>query len=160
MKTKGLRKLAGKTVAAVMAACLMMMPVSVGAAVDSTGNVDTGGDNECIVSATAESEWTVTIPKHIILAVQSDETGTADYEVSVTGKIDTTHYIEVAPDTSFSMTQGDVNLTATVTQGITTFDGKTLTPETPSKASGSVAASGLRAGDYEGSFNFHISEKN
>lgn len=147
-----------KTLAAAVAVCSMCVPFAANAAVDSTGAASAPADETCNVYVSAESEWTVTIPKTIVLDVKGG-VGSANYEVSVVGNIDSTHKITVEPDASFNMTQGDENHPATVTQAVTDFSGKTLTLDTPSKAEGAVNSAGFRAGEYEGNFDFHIAEK-
>lgn len=149
-----------KTLAAAVAVCSMLVSSGdkVNAAVGSTGDVSAPAEEGCTVSASVETGWTVTIPKSIVLDVDG-ENGSAGYEVSVVGKIDSRHSITVEPDSTFSMKQGDETVPATVAQEVTAFSGKNLTMETPSKATGTVNAVGLRAGGYEGNFNFHIAEK-
>lgn len=100
------------------------------------------------------------IPKHVTLGVDREaKTGTADYTVSVRGEIEPSHSITVEPDSSFAMSSGSRQLTATVTQDVTSFGGETLTLDTPSTTDGNIAVSGLKGGTYSGSFNFHIAEK-
>lgn len=151
-----------KTLAAALAVSSMLASSGgqVYAAVDSTKDVATPSTESCNVSATLETLWSVNIPKHVTLDVDSAaKTGAADYTVSVRGQIEPSHSITVEPDSSFAMSCDDVSLTATVAQEVTSFSGKTLTLDTPSTTSGNIAVSGLKGGTYSGNFNFHIAEE-
>lgn len=138
-----------------LAVASMCMPMAVAA---ETKDVSEDAVEDCVVTASAESEWTVTIPKKIVLDVDGED-GTGSYTVSAKGKIDSTHEITVTPDAAFEMKQGDDRTAnATVTQEVTAFDGATLTLDDAQTADGEVNATGFVAGEYEGTFDFHIAE--
>lgn len=100
------------------------------------------------------------IPKHVTLDVDPTvKTGTADYTVSVRGQIEPSHDITVEPDASFAMACDDISLTATVTQGVTSFSGRDLTLDTPVQTTGNIAVGSMKGGTYSGNFDFHIAEK-
>ncbi len=145
-----------KKLIALAMVCSMCTPMSVSATTTETADVTTPTEEACSVSASKESTWTVTIPKSVTLAVEG-VSASADYEVSVRGSIDTTHSIFVKPDSGFDMTCNDVSLPATVTQEVTQFSGGNFTADTPSVVTGSITVEKIKVGEYNGSFDFHVS---
>ncbi len=146
-----------KTLVAFATICSLCVPMPVGATTADTSDINMPNDEECNVSFSASSEWTVTIPKNITMAVEG-KNASADYEVSVKGRIIPTSFVTVVPDGGFNLTQGNINIPVKVIQETTKFRGDAFTLDAPKIVTGSVAATGIIAGDYTGSFNFHIAE--
>ena len=120
----------------------------------STLSVETGeaveGTNTVSVYAQIESQYTVTMPKTITL---DSSTKTGRYTVSVEGDIAGDEAVKVAPDASFAMSQTDkANVTASITQDKTTWN----VSEFGTVGNGSISASVLTAGAWNGTFNFNV----
>ena len=130
-------------------------------AVNETQTISANETAETSVYAEVGSTFTVTIPKKITL---SGETKSGTYNVTCTGDIAGDEFISVAPASSFDMTQkGKADVTATVTQETTKFRADNYTTELEegeakmaTGATGSIAASGLTSGGWNGTFNFTI----
>ena len=130
-------------------------------AVNETQNISANETAQTSVYAEVGSTFTVTIPKKITL---SGETKSGTYNVTCTGDIAGDEFISVAPAASFDMTQkGKEDVTATVTQETTKFRADNYTTELEegeakmaTGATGSIAASGLTSGGWNGTFNFTI----
>lgn len=158
MKTKLFTHKMRKTLVAFAAVCGLLSSTTVSAA-DLTATVSKDSVESCSVSTTLSSEWSVTIPKHIVLeADSSSKTASGDYNVSVQGLIDSAHAIVVEPETSFVMSNGNKSATATVTQSVVGFSGDSFTLTEPSTTMGNVTVSGLGSGEWTGNFNFRIAE--
>ncbi|MFR5070452.1 MAG: hypothetical protein ACLTE2_12385 [Eubacteriales bacterium] len=130
-------------------------------AVNETQNISANETAQTSVYAEVGSSFTVTIPKKITL---SGETKSGTYNVTCTGDIAGDEFVSVAPDASFEMSQkGKDDVTATVAQEITKFRADNYTTELVSGeakmatgATGSITASGLTSGGWNGNFNFTI----
>jgi ribosomal protein S27AE len=113
---------------------------------------------ECDVTAEVASQFTVTIPKKIVL---SGSTKKADFEVQVKGDIAGDEAVTVKPDADFYLSStGKSDVKATVTQKVNRWASKEINLTTPVKQAGSVDASGengITAGDWSGTFTFSIS---
>ena len=102
------------------------------------------------VSYSADSTYTVTIPKTITL---NPTTKTGTYEVETAGDIAGTYVVTVTPDATFTMKQaGKADVTATVTQSVTEWTVSTLGQST----TGTIEALDLSAGSWSGTLNFTI----
>lgn len=129
--------------------------------VNETQNISANETAQTSVYAEVGSTFTVTIPKKITL---SGETKSGTYNVTCTGDIAGDEFVSVAPDASFEMSQkGKDDVTATVAQEITKFRADNYTTELVSGeakmatgATGSITASGLTSGGWNGNFNFTI----
>ena len=121
---------------------------------------------EVKVTAVKTAEFTITVPKEIVM---DGATATADYTVNVVGDIAGDQRITVQPDASFQLAEagGKANVTATITQANTTFDYNEINVDVNSDGAitagtdgktvdGSIAAPDLTAGDWSGKFNFNI----
>ena len=123
--------------------------------VNETQNISANETAQTSVYAEVGSTFTVTIPKKITL---SGETKSGTYNVTCT------EFISVTPAASFDMTQkGKADVTATVTQETTKFRADNYTTELiageakmATGATGSITASGLTSGGWNGTFNFTI----
>ena len=120
----------------------------------STLSVETGeaveGTNAVNVYAKIGSSYTVTIPKTITL---DGSTKTGSYTVSVAGDIAGDETVNVVPDASFKMSQTDkADVTASITQDKTAWK----VAEFGTAGNGSISASGLTAGAWNGTFNFNV----
>ena len=130
-------------------------------AVNETQTISSNDTAQTSVYAEVGSSFTVTIPKKITL---SGETKSGKYNVTCTGDIAGDEFVSVAPDASFEMSQkGKDDVTATVAQEITKFRADNYTTELVSGeakmatgATGSISASGLTSGGWNGNFNFTI----
>lgn len=126
------------------------------AAVESESVLTAPGISETTVYADIDTEYTVTLPKTIKLD-SADKN--SDYSVKVQGDIAGTDSILVEPEASFAMhTNGKDAVTATVTQTKTKFEASEITGD-GTTTTGSVAAPGLTAGSWNGSFNFNVKMK-
>ena len=120
----------------------------------STLSVETGeaveGTNAVNVYVEIGSSYTVTIPKTITL---DGTTKTGSYTVSVAGDIAGDETVKVVPDASFAMSQTDkADVTASITQDKTAWK----VSEFGTAGNGSISASGLTAGAWNGTFNFNV----
>ena len=108
------------------------------------------GTNAVNVYAQIGSSYTVTIPKTITL---DGSTKTGSYTVSVAGDIAGDEAVKVVPDASFKMSQTDkADVTASVTQDKTAWE----VSEFGTAGNGSISASRLTAGAWNGTFNFNV----
>ena len=145
---------------ALFMAMLMCMSVTPAyAAVEETQELNTAGTAEATVYADIDSVYTVTLPKTIKLD-SADKN--SDYSVNVKGDIAGTYMVNVVPDSSFTMsTDGKESVTANVTQTQTSFNYTELSANdgNGTTTTGSVAAPGLTAGSWNGTFNFNVEMK-
>ena len=102
------------------------------------------------VSAARSSNFTITIPKKINMAVTGSD-GRAGYRVSCQGDLAATDRITVTPPANFNMSSGSSNLVASISQDRNYFDLNMM-----SDLSGDIRVSGLTAGDWVGHFYFNI----
>lgn len=123
------------------------------ATVESNNVLTAPGTSETTVYADIDTEYTVTLPK---VAKLDKATKDSDYTVKVQGDIAGTDSIIVEPETSFAMhTNGKDDITATVSQTKTKFEASEITGDGATEA-GKIAAPGLTAGSWNGSFNFNV----
>ena len=110
---------------------------------------------EVKVTAVKTAEFTITIPKEIVM---DGETATATYEVNVVGDIAGDQTITVDPDDNFLLSEagGKADVTCTVTQDDVTFTSSQIAVVDGKTVEGSLAAPDLTAGDWAGKFNFTI----
>lgn len=90
--------------------------------------------------------YSVTIPKNITLA----SNGSADYEVKVNANINGHMNLIVLPDSSFTLTDGERNLTANVSQD------KTLFSYGEDSTTGRINVENASGGTYTGKFNWDL----
>lgn len=117
-------------------------------------------ENICQITANISSNFSVTIPKHIIL---SGGNGKGDYNVTVKGDIAATEIINVIPNDSFYLSSfgkedieafvSQLKNTFTYTDAMKTEDDKLVGTTT----TGTIEASNLTSGVWEGSFYFNLS---
>lgn len=101
------------------------------------------------VTASIANTYSVNIPKTITL---DPTTKSADFTVSVTGDLAVGNELTIVNDETFKMsTKGKDDVTATVT-----IDKNSWTLDDMTDASGTITASGLTAGDWNGTFEFKI----
>ena len=132
---------------------LLLSSSTIAFAADNTTTVTTAGTQSVTVTATIGSAFTVTIPKTIAI---NAGTKTATYTISVSGDIAGDETLAVTPAASFVMQQnGKADVTATVTQVKKSWSYSDIT-STPS-TTGTISATGLSGGAWEGSLNFTIS---
>lgn len=123
------------------------------AAVESENVLTAPGTSETTVYADIDTEYTVTLPK---VAKLDKATKDSAYTVKVQGDIAGTDSVIVEPETSFAMhTNGKDDVTATVSQTKTKFEASEITGDGVTEA-GKIAAPGLTAGSWNGSFNFNV----
>lgn len=140
-----------KIIGLIMICVLSITPAY--AAVESETSLTAPGTSETTVYADIDTEYTVTLPK---IAKLDKATKDSDYTVKVQGDIAGTDSIIVEPETSFAMhTNGKENVTATVTQTKTKFEASEIAGDGATEA-GKIAAPGLTAGSWNGSFNFNV----
>jgi len=141
------KKLIGKITAFVLAGTMMLGNVPVYA--------DTAANSGADVFATQSSNFTIRIPKQLVL---SGNEGTGAYRVAVKGNISGTDIITVTPDAEFYMKQeGKSDILATITQPKTNFtyaDG--VRPETEVISDGVIEMASISAGKWSGLFNFTV----
>lgn len=140
-----------KIIGLIMIGVLSITPAY--AAVESTTSLTAPGTSETAVYADIDAKYTVTLPKVTKL---DSATKASDYTVKVQGDIVGTDSVIVEPETSFTMhTNGKDGVTATVSQTKTKFEASEITGD-GTTITGSVAAQGLTAGSWNGSFNFYV----
>lgn len=143
-----------KIIGLIMICVLSITPAY--AAVESENVLTAPGTSETTVYADIDTEYTVTLPK---VAKLDKTTKDSDYTVKVQGDIAGTDSIIVEPETSFAMhTDGKDDVTATVSQTKTKFEASEITGDGATEA-GKIAALGLTAGSWNGSFNFNVQLK-
>lgn len=138
-----------------LAAVITINPMSVFAAdvIETQQITDENKTAQCTVTIdnTASSTFTVTVPKEI---VGSGESGVLDYEVTVEGDFAGNQYVDVVPDATVTLKQDRKDdVVANITQDKT----KWYIDEIATKGNGTITYSGIKAGTYEGQFNFDIS---
>ena len=109
------------------------------------------------VSVFKESQFTITIPKEIIVDAELLK---ADYEVNAKGDISGDQEITVIPDTEFLMSEngGKNDITAIVEQPDTKYTYEDLLGE-GTTYSGKIITEAMTAGEWVGRFNFTITLK-
>ncbi len=159
-----------------LAMCFSAMPVAAFAApgyVDSTADADTtqeqtkadqdgivGGDNSVNVYATIASNYSIQIPKTIIIDAAQK---TAAYKVIAKGDIAANEYLHITAPTSFDLLsgQGKDSVAASISHTDPQWDYAALSIKEDntlvgSNMVGSITAEDLTAGTWSGSFNFGI----
>ena len=139
------------------------------ATVNQTGDVklpdaqnDFAATESVLVKVTQPSEFTVTIPKEITLDNTSGSDYASKYTVKVAGDIAGTQTVTVEPAvTSFELTQNGktTKLTANVAQDKKEVTGTQLEQGSgviEMKDTGTVTATNVKAGTWNGTFNFNI----
>lgn len=112
-------------------------------------NVTEAGEYTATVYATKASNYTISIPKTIIL---DGQTGIGEYQISLNGDIDSNVTISVTPDASFTMSeQSGSEIEATVVQDKTEW----TQSDSSVNANGTITAE-LSAGSWTGSFKFNV----
>jgi len=141
------KKLIGKITAFVLAGTMMLGNVPIYA--------DTAANSGADVFATQSSNFTIRIPKQLVL---SGDEGTGAYRVAVKGNISGTDIITVTPDADFYMKQeGKSDILATITQLKTDFtyaDG--IRPDAEVTSDGVIEMASISAGKWSGLFNFTV----
>ena len=141
------KKLIGRVMAFMLAGTMMFSSTPVYA--------DTAANSGADVFATQSSNFTIRIPKQLVL---SGNEGTGAYRVAVKGNISGTDIITVTPDAEFYMKQeGKSDILATITQPKTNFtyaDG--VRPETEVISDGVIEMASISAGKWSGLFNFTV----
>lgn len=127
-----------------------------GTAADPT-NVWANGQivEEVKVTAVVAPEFTITIPKEIVMDGSTKE---ADYTVNVVGDIAGDQTITVTPDASFELNEdgGKDPVTCTVTQADTGFNSDEIAADGGKTVDGNLSAQDLTAGNWSGKYNFTI----
>ncbi len=143
----------------------------------ASGTVSSDSNEDCQVSVSQTSTFSVTIPKYIVLNGAAGETNDAEYDVNVTANIASDEKIVVEPPENFEMkdNSGIKTKTATITQPAYVF----VEDETKSHSfsqdssyvainrasegedgtalvEGTVAVENLTAGEWSGTFSFNI----
>ena len=119
------------------------------------------GANAVNVYAEIGESYTVTIPKTITL---DGTTKSGSYTVNVVGDIEGSKSVSVVPDASFKMSQtGKDDVTASITQAKNKFYTANSTHQLEATeenfgkdVTGTITASALTAGAWNGTFNFNI----
>lgn len=102
--------------------------------------------NPAMVTVTAEvgGQFTVTIPKEMVLTLQDDGSYQCDYTVDVDGTIADNAYVSVIPQSEINIsTQGKDGVVVSVTQGIKNFRSSTYAED----LSGSTDTTKIDAAD-------------
>ena len=120
---------------------------------EDTNNWQNGSITEEVrVNVKRASFFNITIPKEIVL---NGNNGSATYEVSITGELAGDQSLVVKPDDSFQLTEdGGKTTPVTVTQTKDTFNYQDI--DNSVKGNGTLSASGISAGNWNGRFNFNI----
>lgn len=127
------------------------------ASVDETIDIKESGSSETSVYAELGSEFLVTIPKSLTL---SGQTKSGTYTVSVEGNIAGYEKINVIPDETFTLnSQGLNSITASINQDKTSWIYSEITTDSAVIGNGTINASNLSAGKWNGTFNFNINLK-
>ena len=142
-----------KFLVAVMAMAMVATTVTpqIFATVDNTQNVTTNKSAATEVKYSQTSTFSVTVQKTITLGADK----TSSYTVDVSGDIASNENVTVTPDATVTMK--DVNsIKADVTGAITQDKTSWIYSEMDTDATGSISATGLTAGTWNGTFNFAI----
>lgn len=151
------RILATVVALAVLATTVIGSVISVSAAEHSTD-----GSAACTVSATVKSTYTVSLPATLNLVEGSGNAFSGTYTVGAKGNIDDTHYVEITPVSSFTMTGATTNKTetATVTQNATKWKRlagsgyEVIGTDDFAQTTGSVVVTLTQADAYSGDVEF------
>ena len=136
-------------------------------AIDALGNVETSvcevtqsnqTDKTTTVYAEIGSEFKVTIPKKIVL---DGATKSGTYTVTVEGDIAGLEVINVTPDSAVTLSSKDkADVIGTITQDKLNWTYSEIYTDSKILANGSISASGITAGAWNGTFNFAIKLEN
>ena len=123
-------------------------------AVNETQVITENQSADCEVYAELGSDFKVTIPKKITL---NGATKKGAYTVTCTGDIAGTEYVKVVPDETVVLSSVNLNnVTASITQDKTEWIYNEIL-ENGVIGKGSIDASGITAGAWNGTFNFNVS---
>ena len=135
--------------------------------IDELGNIETSvceitnsnqTDKTTTVYAEIGSEFKVTIPKKIVL---SGTTKSGTYTVTVEGDIAGLEVISVTPDSAVTLSSKDkADVIGTITQDKLNWTYSEIYTDSKILANGSISASGITAGAWNGTFNFAIKLEN
>ena len=136
-------------------------------AIDELGNIETSvcevtnsnqTDKTTTVYAEIGSEFKVTIPKKIVL---DGATKSGTYTVTVEGDIAGLEVINVTPDSAVTLSSKDkADVIGTITQDKLNWTYSEIYTDSKILANGSISASGITAGAWNGTFNFAIKLEN
>lgn len=122
-------------------------------------NTEYASTSEITVYATKASKITYKIPQTVI----GSSEGSAVYKVGVKGDISSTQTVSITAPASFTLSDGERDVTASITQDKTTWIYSDLTAD--DLVDGFSMATGIisyiiPAGSFSGTFNFNISVTN
>ena len=136
-------------------------------AIDALGNIETSvcevtnsnqTDKTTTVYAEIGSEFKVTIPKKIVL---DGATKSGTYTVTVEGDIAGLEIVNVTPDSAVTLSSKDkADVIGTITQDKLNWTYSEIYTDSKILANGSISASGITAGAWNGTFNFAIKLEN
>ena len=125
------------------------------AEIHETQEIVSGQGAQTEVYAKVGSDFKVIIPKSLTI---SGTTKTGAYTVDVTGDISGTEFIKVVPEESFLLkTAGKPDVTANIIQDKIQWSYNEVLNSRAVIGNGEIYASGLTAGEWDGSFWFNIS---
>ena len=135
------------------------------AAVVSTDQIDRPENSsytateDVLVKVTQQSTFSVVIPKEIVLEEVTSPVYEEDYTVVVKGDIAGNETVTVTPDGTVDLLQsGKANIKATVDQKVTTATSAELANNAQKSLDGTVTATDVTAGSWQGTFMFDISK--
>lgn len=124
------------------------------AQVNETTEISSDSVSETSVYASVKREFTVTIPKSLTL---DGTTKKGSYTVNVVGSIAGTDKISVVPDETFKLSSSGVSdITASINQDKTEWSYDEIIGSDAIIGNGTIDASDLSAGKWNGTFNFNI----
>lgn len=118
-------------------------------AADNTTSED--GAIQSLVTSQIASSWVVTVPENIGLSGNQ-----GSYEASLSGDVANTTAISVIPNSQFTMTNGEVQVTAHVKQEKQSWLGSEITTGAISTTGTIEIKDDMPAGTYVGSLNFQV----
>ncbi len=156
--------------AAIFLATLITLPSVVSASNDTSTQVTGEGESSCTVSAHVTSDYYVSLPATLTL-VKNQQTGKYEntYHVGVKGSIPDGKYVQVVPDTSFSLKKSGSSKSASahVSQSVIKWkntksasDEIAISSTSFSTTTGKIEVSlASDPGDYSGTLTFRYSLK-
>lgn len=118
----------------------------------AANSTDEDGTLQSTVIAQIASSWVVTVPDSIVL----DANKSATYSISISGDVANDTSISVIPESSFTLTDGESDVTANVTQEKQQWIGSEI-ESTGSSTTGTIAVNNtMTAGTWSGSLNFLV----
>lgn len=133
------------------AAIATITMMSIAPAFAATTDITTQGATDVPITAIIESQFTVTVPKNLDLT-----SGTANYNITVSGDIASNEKLKVTPSATVEMTEANTIKTAinaTVTQSKKEW---TYTDVSSSMATSGTITADLTAGNWSGVLAFNI----